>query len=216
MNICVYSFADASKTTRYVDNVGDYNYTGLWSGSTAYSASQMDVVTYGSAMYICVVDNTNENPQTSSKWSILSLLYEYSSCDSNGTTTADLAYELAVTGTNLAQSAYEIAVTGTNLAQSAYEIAVTGTNLAQSAYEIAVTGTNLAQSAYEIAVTGTNLAQQAQVTATSAGSVAQQAMNRLSIGLSGTYTVWAGDSRNGQTHYQLTFINGILTSAVAT
>jgi hypothetical protein len=202
MNICVYSFADASKTTRYVDNVGDYNYTGLWSGSTAYSASQMDVVTYGSAMYICVVDNTNENPQTSSKWSILSLLYEYSSCDSNGTTTADLAYELAVTGTNLAQSAYEIAVTGTNLAQSAYEIAVTGTNLAQSAYEIAVTGTNLAQ--------------QAQVTATSAGSVAQQAMNRLSIGLSGTYTVWAGDSRNGQTHYQLTFINGILTSAVAT
>lgn len=130
-NVSVYSFADASGLTQYVDSQGDFLFTGTWSSSGTYTASPLMAAHYGPALYMAVRDNVGDNPQRvptrvrPQSWSILSLLYEYQSGTEALTpaeSTANAAWELAQTGTNVAEAAYALAVTGTGAANQALDI----------------------------------------------------------------------------------------------
>lgn len=175
--VCVYSFADASSVTKYVDET-EYNYTGTWSSSGTYVESTLDVVTYGAALYICIIDNIGDNPRrvptrtNPAKWSVLSLLYEYQCEPTSGTNdpVAVAAYALAETGTSIAWSAYDLAQIGTNTGSAAYD-------LAGSAAGDAATAVSTANGAFAIAVAGTNAAAAAQATADSAFSIAVNGTN---------------------------------------
>lgn len=180
-NVCVYSFADASGLTKYVDDAGDFYYNGTWSASGTYTATPLNAVNYGAALYMCIRDNVGDNPQRvitrfsrPASWSIMSLLYEYQCSGTEGGTAAD-AYRLAESGTNIAWAAYELAQIGTNTGSAAYD-------LAGSAY----------------------------AAAQSAGSAANEALGILSVRANGTFTVWASGSEGGTANVELIFVNGIL------
>ena len=141
-NICVYSFADATGLTQYVDDNGDFNFTGTWSNTGTYVAATRDVVTYSPALYICIRDNIGDNPRRTptrtrpTSWSVLSLLYEYQ-CSGTDGGTAEAAYALAQIGTNAAAAAQ-------STADSAYLLAQTGTNyfvtgMPRSIYQVGTT-----------------------------------------------------------------------------
>lgn len=195
-NVCVYSFADATGLTKYVDDVGDFVYDGTWSGGGTYVVVPLNAVSYGNALYMCIRDNVGDNPQRvptrtrPQSWSILSLLYEYQ-CSGTTTDTAAAAYALAQTGTNIAWAAYYLAQIGTNTGSAAYDLAGSAYALAGSAftlagdayafagdaYYLAQTGTNIANDAYAIAVAGTNAAATAQSTSDAAYRLAQIGTN---------------------------------------
>jgi hypothetical protein len=114
-NVCVYSFADASSLTKYVEDTGaDYFFTGTWSSNGTYLATPLMAAQYGAALYMCIRDNVGDNPQrpvTRSRptsWSIMSLLYEYQ-CTGTTSDTGSLAYALAGSAYELAGSAYTMA-----------------------------------------------------------------------------------------------------------
>ena len=243
-NVCVYSFADSTGNTKYVDD-NDYNYTGTWSSAGTYFTSQLDVVTYATTLYMCIVDNIGDNPRRTptrtnpTKWSVLSLLYEYQCTPTSGSdSTALEALALAQTGTEIAWAAYYLAQIGTNTGSAAYALAgsaatdaSTALGVANSAFSIAVDGTNAAaaaqstaDAAYALAQIGTNTgtaalsaAGAAQSTANGAFAIAvagtnaaNEALDILSTRLNGTVSVWAAGSFGGPTSTQLTFINGVL------
>ena len=207
-NVCVYSYANADLTTTYVDD-NDFNYTGTWSSSGTYVASTLDVVTYASALYICIDNNVGDNPRRTptrtnpTNWSIMSLLYEYQCADSGTNTVAEEAYNLAVTGTNIAWAAYYLAQIGTNTGSAAYA-------LAGSAYTIGTDAYALAGSAAADAAMAQSTANGAFTIAVAGTSAANAALAALSVGLNGTVSVWAAGSFGGPTNLQLTFIDGIL------
>ena len=187
-NVCVYSFADSTGNTKYVDD-NDYNYTGTWSSAGTYFTSQLDVVTYATTLYMCIVDNIGDNPRRTptrtnpTKWSVLSLLYEYQCTPTSGSdSTALEALALAQTGTEIAWAAYYLAQIGTNTGSAALSAAGAAQRTANGAFAIAVAGTNAANEALDI----------------------------LSTRLNGTVSVWAAGSFGGPTSTQLTFINGVL------
>lgn len=139
-NVCVYSFADATGLTKYVDSQGDFLFTGTWSSGGTYTATPLMAAQYGAAYYMAIRDNVGDNPQRvptrtrPSSWSIMSLLYEYQ-CGS-GTVTpaealAEAAWELAQSGTNIAWAAYYLAQIGTNTGSAAYDLATAAYALAQ-------------------------------------------------------------------------------------
>ena len=195
-NVCVYSFADATGLTKYIDSVGDYTFVGTWSSTGTYLASPLTAVDYGNALYMCIRDNVGDNPQRvptrtrPQSWSVMSLLYEYSTCGTETSVGLD-AYNLAVSGTNIAWAAYYLAQIGTNtgsaaydlagsayaLAGSAYGLAGSAYTLAGDAYYLAQIGTNIANDAYTIAVAGTGAAATAQSTADAAYLLAQIGTN---------------------------------------
>lgn len=148
-NVSVYSFADASGLTKYVDNVGDFVFTGTWASTGTYAATPLMAVQYGAALYMCIRNNVGDNPQRivtrftpPASWSIMSLLYEYST----GTTvTADEAW-------NLANQAWELAQIGTNTGSAAYTLAGSAYALATQAVSILSTG---ASGTYSFWVSGT-------------------------------------------------------------
>lgn len=204
--VCVYSFADATGLTQYVDSDGDFIVNGTWSGSGTYFAAPLNAVTYGAAQYMCIRDNVGDNPQRvptrtrPQSWSILSLLYEYQ-CGpgtlSPAEALAEAAWELAQTGTNIAWAAYYLAQIGTNtgsaayaLAGSAYAVGTDAYNLAGTAYALAGSAAtdasyavNVADSAYALAQIGTNTGTAALNAAASAQSTANGA---FSIAVAGT------------------------------
>lgn len=173
MSFSVYSFADASGLIKYVDSNGDFNLTGAWSNSTAYTASPLTAVSYGPALYMCIQDSTGENPVTTpASWAIMALLYEYQDSGSIAPDPLALdAYRLAESGTNIGWAAYALAQIGTNtgtaaydLAAAAYALAASGTaaqtalSTADAAYALAQIGTNTGTAALDLASTGSNLA----------------------------------------------------------
>ena len=181
--VSVYSFADVSGDTIYVDS-NDYNYTGTWSGTGTYSATTLDTVSYASALYICIIDNIGDNPRRTptrtnpSKWSILSLLYEYQCPGTNAPdTVGEQAYLLAESGTNIAWAAYYLAQIGTNTGSAAYDLAGSAYTLAGSAATDAANALSTANGAFTIAVAGTNAAATAQSTADAAYALAQIGTN---------------------------------------
>jgi hypothetical protein len=141
-NVCVYSFADASGVTKYVDDAGDFYYNGTWSASGTYTASPLNAVNYGAALYMCIRNNVGDNPQRvitrfspPASWSIMSLLYEYQ-CSGTEVGTAADAYRLAESGTNIAWAAYELAQIGTNTGSAAYALAQSAGSAANEALGI--------------------------------------------------------------------------------
>lgn len=171
-NVSVYSFADATGLTQYVDSVGDFQFTGTWSSTGTYFASPLTAAQYGVGLYMCIRDNVGDNPQRvptrtrPASWSIMSLLYEYQSGSVSPTDAlAQAAYDLAVSGTNIAWAAYYLAQIGTNTGSAAY-------NLAGSAIGVANNALSVANGAFSIAVAGTNAAASALSTASSAFSIA--------------------------------------------
>lgn len=126
-NVTVYSFADATGLTKYVDSQGDFLFTGTWSSTGTYTATPLMAAQYGAAYYMAIRDNVGDNPQrvpTRSRptsWSIMSVLYEYSS----GTTaTAEEAYTLAGSAFALAGSAMNAA----NSALATLSVGLNGTH----------------------------------------------------------------------------------------
>lgn len=185
-NVCVYSFADATGLTKYVDSQGDFLFTGTWSSGGTYTATPLMAAQYGAAYYMCIRDNVGDNPQRTptrtrpQSWSIMSLLYEYQ-CGP-GTLTpaealAEAAWELAQTGTNIAWSAYYLAQIGTNTGSAAYDLAGSAYGLAGSAFYLAGDAYSYANAAFTIAVDGTNLAQTALSVADDAYRLAQIGTN---------------------------------------
>lgn len=183
-SVCVYSFADATGLTKYVDDVGDFLFTGTWSGTGTYTASPLMAAQYGIAYYMAIRDNIGDNPQRipttarPASWSIMSLLYEYQCSGSTAEDAlAEAAWELAQSGTNIAWAAYYLAQIGTNTGTAAYTLAGSAFDLAGSAYSAGTDAYNLASSAYSIAVDGTNAAAAAQATADAAYLLAQIGTN---------------------------------------
>lgn len=188
-NVCVYSFADASGVTSYVDDVGDYYYNGTWSSSGTYLATPLNAVSYGAAMYMCIRDNIGDNPQRvptrtrPTSWSIMSLLYEYQCTGTLDGVAAD-AYRLAESGTNIAWAAYNLAQIGTNTGSAAYDLAGSAFALAGSASVDVAEAMGVASSAFTIAVAGTNAAAVAQSRADAAYALAQIGTNTGTAALS--------------------------------
>lgn len=207
-NVCVYSFADIDGLTQYIDD-NDYNYTGTWSSSGTYVASTLDVVTYATALYICIDNNVGDNPRRTptrtnpTNWSVLSLLYEYQCDGTTADTVGQAAYALAQSGTNIAWAAYALAQIGTNTGSAAY-------TLAGSAYTIGTDAYALAGSAATDAANALNTANGAFAIAVAGTTAANEALDILSTRLNGTVSVWAAGSFGGPTNTQLTFINGVL------
>lgn len=207
-NVCVYSFADSTGNTKYVDD-NDYNYTGTWSSAGTYSTTTLDVVTYSTTLYMCIVDNIGDNPRRTptrtnpTRWSVLSLLYEYQCDGTTADTIGQAAYELAQSGTNIAWAAYLLAQIGTNTGSAAYD-------LAGSAYTVGTDAYALAGSAATDAANALNTANGAFAIAVAGTTAANEALDILSTRLNGTVSVWAAGSFGGPTNTQLTFINGVL------
>lgn len=185
--VSVYSFADATGLTTYVDSVGDFIFTGPWSSSGTYMASPLMAAQYGAGLYMCIRDNVGDNPLRAptrsrpTSWSILSLLYEYQAGGTNSPSeqVALDAYALAESGTNIAWAAYELAQIGTNtgsaaynLAGSAFTAASTAVATANGAFSIAVGAQATADSAYALAQIGTNTGTAALTLATSGSNLA--------------------------------------------
>lgn len=97
-----------------------------------------------------------------------------------------------------------------------YEYQCTGTTFdtASAAYALAEAGTNIAWAAYSLAQIGTNTGSAAYALAGSAYSMAGSALGILSTGLSGTYSFWVSSAEGAAPHTNITFVNGLLVSAV--
>lgn len=184
-NVSVYSFADSTGLTKYVDSSSDFLFTGTWSSTGTYTDDPLMAAQYGSALYMCILDNVGDNPQRvptrarPSSWSIMSLLYEY---QSSGTQTsaeiiAEAAYALAESGTNAAWAAYYLAQIGTNSGTAALNSASTAQSTANTAFNIAVIGTNTGSAAYALAGSAYSLAGSAAIDAASALSAANGAFS---------------------------------------
>lgn len=191
-NVCVYSFADANGLTTYVDDNGDFIFTGTWSSTGTYTAGPpLLAAQYGPAQYMCIRDNVGDNPQRPptrlrpQSWSIMSLLYEYQ-CTGTTADTATAAYALAQIGTNVAWAAYYLAQIGTNTGSAAYDLAGSAYALAGSAYALA----------------------------SSAAADAAAALAVLSVGAAGSHSIWVADHQNGTNTTNCVFVNGILTSVI--
>ena len=192
-NVCVYSFADATGLTTYVDDVGDFTFAGTWSGTGTYSAYPLTAVDYSNGLYMCIRDNIGDNPQRPvtrtrpQSWSIMALLYEYQ-CSGTTTDAASAAYALAQSGTNIAWAAYYLAQIGTNTGSAAYDLAGSAYALAGTALYIAQSGSNTANYAFTIAVAGTNAAAAAQSTSDAAYRLAQIGTNTGTAALNAAAT----------------------------
>lgn len=83
------------------------NFTGTWSSSGTYSAANKDVVDYGTAKYIAIIDNVGGIPtyvprRTARSWSSLALIRQ-----GDGSTPIESAGTIAV---NLAGDALQTAI----------------------------------------------------------------------------------------------------------
>lgn len=202
----VYSFATAQGLTKYVDD-NDFVSMGTWSATGTYFSDPLQAVNYGASQYLCVTTNTGKNPAQQPTrwnpvryWSPLVLLYEYSSGTTPPTDTAVLA-----------QDAYNLAAIGTNTGTAAYLLAESGSNLAQAAFDIAVAGTNAV-----IEETGSRIAAdlvlQSEIGSIAAGLSGVQAT--LSVGLSGTYSVWVSSAAGILPDKEMFIVNGIVTVVI--
>jgi len=83
-------------------------------------------------------------------------------------------------------------------------------------YEYQASGStaSVADDAWNLAQIGTNTGSAAYDLAGSAYALAGSALGILSTGLSGTYSFWVGDTAGAPTNVNITFVNGILVSAV--
>lgn len=210
-NVCVYSFADATGLTKYVDSQGDFLFTGTWSSAGTYTASPLMAAQYGAAYYMAIRNNIGDNPQRvptrtrPQSWSIMSLLYEYQ-CSGTATPAdalAEAAWELAQSGTNIAWAAYYLAQIGTNTGSAAYDLAGSAYALAGTAYDlagsaaadaatalstangalsVAIVAEAVADDAYALAQIGTNTGTAALSAAATAQSTASSAFNIAVIG----------------------------------
>lgn len=71
-----YAYQDANRMTKMVSDAA-LNFTGTWSSSGTYSATERDVVVYSSGTFVAIIDNVGGNPTTPArrnrpaKWSPL-------------------------------------------------------------------------------------------------------------------------------------------------
>ena len=168
----IYTYVDF---TGFLSEVAetDLNFAGTWRSTANYY--RYDVVTYGSARYVCTTANTDNAPPTNLQfntyWSIIA--FTSTGTGSSGTGSSGVDYTPMIQDVySLAYRAYSIALTGTDLPSpgaidpwvmdwvgQTYNIAVAGTDAADQAwgyagqaFDIAVAGTDAANQAYSLAL----------------------------------------------------------------
>lgn len=233
-----YAYQDTNRQTVMIDE-SNVNFTGTWSSSGTYVATDYDAVVYGASKYIAIVDNVGGVPtyvprRGQAKWSSLVLIRQGTN---SGGHTADEAYALALEAMDAADAALLVAdqanvfaedanvaagvalVTawaGTSAAETALGTALGVAAGVDAAISIASTGTNLGRSAEDHAYAAMQTAWSGTNGANAAMSVAVRGTNAAAIAevhsLIALQTAWAGTAAANQA---LPAANQALTAAWA-